>query len=394
MQQKIHSIVKDFNLKLLAINIATSVVLLIYTYIKAPDAFLSTAIEHIIVAIVIQAGAYYLLKKYVIEPIQELINVSKEISEGDGDLTKQIHIKQHNELRLAAEYFNKFISNVRNIIIDIQQVTSTLSEEAHQLDDITKQLKETISQTDKEADEISRISNALSLHLDKTEESVASTTSTLIETAQFLENFSKELQETVEEINFINQKELELNNILSTLNAQTDDIKNVLKIINEITEQTELLALNAAIEAARAGEHGRGFAVVAEEVRNLAEKSSQSLIDIENIIKTIADTIGSTSKEIFENSKKMNELAQKTSTIEGKLHDILQINHENVEYAKEATKNVTIMAHNSKQLITHSHNLSHISDQNLEIVSSITSIGNTLKEKALHLKNILSKFKI
>ncbi|MDR1838366.1 MAG: methyl-accepting chemotaxis protein, partial [Treponema sp.] len=281
----------------------------------------------IILGVVILAAItviIFFVSRLFSRPIVLVANTLKDISEGEGDLTKQVTVTSKDEIGDLAKYFNETLANIKNLIGVIKYKVHALTNTGHELavnmnktsaavDNIAANfegIKTLEAKQQKESDEVNKalekIKSSIELQdrlIDEQTDSVNTSSSAIEEMTANIHSVSQTLAENSKNVEALTEAsergKTAVQAVAQEIQEIAKDSEGLLEInsvMNKIASQTNLLSMNAAIEAAHAGEVGKGFAVVADEIRKLAESSGQQSKTTAGMLKKIKASIDNITK--------------------------------------------------------------------------------------------------
>jgi len=205
---------------------------------------------------------------------------------GKGDLTKRGEVTADMFGNLA-DGFNLMVTRFGQLLRQVREAAERVNSSAGTLRDSAGQMAGTAKH---QADESTKTLNAveqLALSMRKVSETAGASSESAKQVLQATERGRVAVQETVQDMQSIRSAVQRMSKQIKSLGDRSLEISQIVSTIRDIANQTNLLALNAAIEAAGAGEAGARFAVVADQVRKLAESSTQATREIADLVKTI-----------------------------------------------------------------------------------------------------------
>ncbi|MCK8060172.1 MULTISPECIES: methyl-accepting chemotaxis protein [unclassified Fusibacter] len=269
----------------------------------------------LVFGVVISVIVSQVIGKRITKPINQIVEATEKIK--NGDFTTLVEVKTNDETKLLAISLNGMSEAVRSLIKEAQHVASDMVDAASNLASMSEETNATVDQVALTIQEIAKgtqdtaenaeLGAEVAGEINEKFVTLMDNSTSMKKNAEYAMEVNKsglvaidDLREKSDANNASNNKVKEA---VYNLDKKANAITDIIATITSISEQTNLLALNASIEAARAGEAGRGFAVVAEEIRKLAESSSQSADEIRTIISAIQN-------ESKETVSVMNEVAK------------------------------------------------------------------------------------
>ncbi|ANE32185.1 MCP-domain signal transduction protein (DUF3365 domain) [Campylobacter hyointestinalis subsp. hyointestinalis LMG 9260] len=335
----------------------------------------------------------FTLRKVVIRPIAELLLKAKDLASGDGDLSARIAVKNDDEIGRTCKNINTFIEKIQNTVNITKDCAKSVEDETENLNKNAGMLSNSAEAGKTGAKTSYDISKLVSSELDDSKSIAQKAADANKKSYDELENMISSLNQVVENLNASNVKEQEIAERTNLVVKQTEDMRKVLDVIGEVADQTNLLALNAAIEAARAGDMGRGFAVVAEEVRILAERTNDSLKDIDSNAQGMINAVRELGVLLNENAKDISILSDEANKLMSQARSTQETTSQSMKLAtKVANKSVDINVNIEKLLEQTEISVSLLED-NAKLASEFIQVSGSLKNVSLSLEENLNKFK-
>jgi methyl-accepting chemotaxis protein len=296
---------------------------------------------------------------------------------------------------------NNLLASMVTMQESLRKMIGTIQQDSHELDEAASNLTGQMEQIDKASQQSSAATSStaagieeLAVSIDHISASARETEANSTRSGESAANGEKMVTQAANTIEKVSGRIAEASTQIEGLRDRSNQIGGIAGVIKEIADQTNLLALNAAIEAARAGEQGRGFAVVADEVRKLAERTTQATEQITTMI----DGIQNDTSSVVASMQTVMPLVAQGVEMAGNAASALREINLDAKSTQERIREVAYATAEQSQASTsvaqNVERIAHMVEESASSVRAANADVQTLKDLAGRLRSTVAHFQL
>ncbi|MDD2542279.1 MAG: HAMP domain-containing methyl-accepting chemotaxis protein [Desulfuromonadaceae bacterium] len=341
-----------------------------------------------VVALTIGLILGWLFSKGFTANIGKLTDSAESISR--GDLTTDVTIRPSripDESHELASLINLMLQNLRELVRHIKNTSGKLTESAREINSTALEINASTEEVAEAIEQISRgaetqaelVENGsktireMAISIELVSSRAREAAKSAHETSLTAQHGGSLANESLERMKDFFEKQEQIGQQFDAFNNKLQKVGKVADCIGDIARQTNLLALNASIEAARAGEYGKGFAVVAEEVRKLADGSSQSATDISDMIDSLREESHKVHEAIVESSRSVKEGKKNIDVTASAFQEILKTVLDTERKASSIADLSMMQKEGSAKMVTAVDEIAKVADDNAASTEQVSA---------------------
>lgn len=337
---------------------------------------------------------YALLRSIVLKPIHEMAAISKDIAQGEGDLTKRVPSHGTDEIAILGGYFNQFIEKLQGMISKVAHVTDKVASASVELSATAEEISKGTDTLTSRASQTAAAVEEMNATVSQVAQNSGKAATLAQETVKTAKDGGSVVSDTISGMQQLSDAVSSSATIIAELGKSSDQIGEIVRVIEDIADQTNLLALNAAIEAARAGEQGRGFAVVADEVRKLAERTTKATKEIGDMIRQIQQDTRGAVESMQQGTVKVTsgvDLVNRTGEALSRIVEMVSESADMIRQIAVASEEQSVA---TQQIANDIENVAKVTKDSASGASESAKASHDLSQLATELQGIVGSFKL
>jgi methyl-accepting chemotaxis protein len=332
------------------------------------------------------------ISKTLTKPLKDAVSVANAISE--GDLRVSIVVNSQDEIGQLMSAMKTMDDTLKEVLSETKLAADNLASASRELSTGSAQMSLGVGEQSDRASQIAASSEEMSQTVLDIAKNASSMADSATETTKIAHDGESIVNRSVEEVKAIADTVNESSRLMASLGERSKQIGAIIDVIKDIADQTNLLALNAAIEAARAGEQGRGFAVVADEVRKLAERTSQATTEIGSMIGAIQQEVDKAVHNMSDGTKRDAVGVEFAAKAGDALHTIVSSVQDLQARVQQIASATEEMSSTSDQISSDIETIASVSRETSSSSGQIARSASDLAELSSTLQRLVGRFKV